>query len=89
MALLCCDLALYRLDQGDFPGRLEDLVPQYLSAVPGDGYPGKGFVYSVSNGGIVLYSIGSNEGDDGGKHDTDDVKLTIDLPASSVTNPGR
>ncbi|REK09444.1 MAG: hypothetical protein DWQ37_18580 [Planctomycetota bacterium] len=44
-ALLAMAAEAYRLDHGDWPQSLEELVPEYLSALPVDPYSGRAFVY--------------------------------------------
>ncbi|HEX7010442.1 MAG TPA: hypothetical protein VF184_10695 [Phycisphaeraceae bacterium] len=65
--LLCTRTALaverYRLDQGELPQNLADLVPQYLDAVPSDPFDGKPLRYLRLDAG---YSVGHDGVDDGG-----------------------
>jgi hypothetical protein len=51
-------LRMYHLDHGQFPERLEDLVPDYLPAVPEDPFSGHPLVYRRQADGYVLYSVG-------------------------------
>jgi hypothetical protein len=48
--LLTTALLLYRADKGRLPEKLEDLVPDYLTALPLDPFSGKAFQYRVSAG---------------------------------------
>jgi hypothetical protein len=57
----------YRLSNGGLPYRLEDLVPQFLAEVPTDPMDGKPIRFSVLPTGYVVYSIGSDRVDNGGK----------------------
>ena len=57
----------YRLAKGDLPERLEQLVPQYLEKVPIDPYDDKPLRYKRTEPGYVLYSIGEDRKDNGGK----------------------
>jgi hypothetical protein len=50
----------YRVDRGKWPGSLEDLVPEYLKAVPLDARSGKAFIYRVEGDLIVLYGLGED-----------------------------
>jgi len=58
--------------RGEYPVRLESLVPGWLAVLPLDPWSGEPFVYrrlieAVADGrGFVLYSIGANKVDDGG-----------------------
>jgi len=68
----------HRLDHGAHPEALDDLVPQYLDAVPIDPLTGESFRYvrevegeAAPTTGYTLYSIGSDMHDDGGAIDPD------------------
>jgi len=66
-ALVILALELYRRHHGGWPETLEDLTPQLLPAVPMDRYDGQPLRYRVVEGRPLLYSIGSDGDDDGGK----------------------
>jgi hypothetical protein len=58
----------YKLDHGTFPESLDELLGQYLPAMPEDLMnPTEPIKYLRSEGGYVLYSVGSDGDDDGGK----------------------
>ena len=59
----------YRLaHQNALPDTLDQLVPQFLAAVPADPFDGNPLRYKKeSPAGYVIYSIGKNKIDDGGK----------------------
>lgn len=57
----------YRLANGNLPNTLEDLVPSYIDAVPEDPYDGRTIRYDELETGFVVYSIGEDKKDDGGK----------------------
>ena len=57
----------YRLTAGKLPDKLVDLVPDYLDAVPMDPFDGKELRYKKLETGFVVYSIGEDLSDDGGK----------------------
>ena len=57
----------YRLAEGKLPGALADLVPTYLDAVPKDPFDGNDLRYKKLETGFVVYSIGEDGSDDGGK----------------------
>jgi len=57
----------YRNDHGTWPESLDALVPGYIDKVPLDPMTGKPLVYRIEETGIVVYSIGENGVDDGGK----------------------
>ena len=61
-------LRAYRLEQGVYPPNLNALVPAYLSAVPADPFGGgEAMRYKLSGAKYVLWSIGPDGADDGGK----------------------
>jgi hypothetical protein len=80
-------LAAYRADHGAYPVKLADLTPKYLSAVPKDIFNAAELHYRQEGKGHLLYSVGRNGNDDGGKtlddrkgnEDWDD--LTVRMPA--------
>ena len=58
----------YRLAAGAPPDKLADLVPAYLETVPKDPFDGNELRYrELDAGGFVVYSIGEDLSDDGGK----------------------
>jgi hypothetical protein len=62
-------LLRYRLARGGFPAALNDLAPEYMAAVPDDPCGGRPLKYRLTEGGraFLLYSIGPDLRDDGGK----------------------
>ena len=69
LRLLAVELALrsYRCDQGSAPGNLTQLVPKYLLHMPTDPFGDKPLIYRSSGTNWVLYSLGPDKMDDGGK----------------------
>ncbi len=70
LSFLSLSLALhaYKKDHGDYPGALEALVPAYLSKLPDDPFALKGgFQYKQKVDKYLLYSVGPDGKDDGGK----------------------
>jgi hypothetical protein len=64
---LACALERHRRAHGQFPDRLEALVPQLLPAIPHDVLTGEPPKYRrTPEGGFVLYSIGWDHDDDHG-----------------------
>jgi len=59
-------LELYHRSKGHWPAKLEDLVPQYLPAIPIDRITGGPINYRVLDDGPIAYSVGVNRDDDGG-----------------------
>ncbi|MCS7303649.1 MAG: hypothetical protein NZ602_00895 [Thermoguttaceae bacterium] len=74
-------LAAYQAEQGRYPKQLEELVPRYLAAVPMDAFaPQKPLIYRRTEEGVILYSVGPNGKDDGGR--------SLDCPASEDQREG-
>lgn len=71
-------LERYRLANGDFPSALAPLVPQFIAAVPTDVMTGQPLQYRrISPEDFILWSIGWDAIDDGGKApDSDRNPLT-------------
>jgi hypothetical protein len=65
-ALTALGIERYRLAEGRLPGRLSDLVPAYLAAVPRDPFDGEDLRYDRLGAGYVVYSVGEDLSDDGG-----------------------
>jgi hypothetical protein len=59
--------ARYRGAHGCWPGALADLVPEYLSQIPHDSFAEGPFRYRRLANGVVIYSIGRDGRDNGGK----------------------
>jgi hypothetical protein len=59
----------YRLAEGKLPDALARLVPTYLDAVPKDPFDGNDLRYKELETGFVVYSIGEDGSDDGGKEE--------------------
>ena len=60
-------LKRYQLGHGNYPLDLNELVPEFLAAVPRDPVDGKPLRYRLNaDGTFLLYSIGPNGKDDGG-----------------------
>jgi hypothetical protein len=79
-------LAAYRGEHGRYPDRLDVLAPEYLAEVPGDLFSGKALIYRPSENGYLLYSVGVNGRDDGGRASADtppgdDPHVRMPLPA--------
>jgi hypothetical protein len=72
-------LAAYRVDNGRYPEKLAALAPKYLKEAPGDLFSGKSLKYLRDKRGYLLYSVGENEKDDGGKTYGDVPDVSDDL----------
>ena len=57
----------YRLATGKLPDKLADLVPAYLENIPKDPFDGNKLRYKKLDPGFIVYSIGEDLSDDGGK----------------------
>ncbi len=82
-ALLLVALALhaYRLEHGHYPASLAELAPAYLKKVPDDSFAlNSAFRYRLEGEKYVLYSVGPDGKDDGGKPINDPKN-------ASTTNP--
>lgn len=68
MARIGIALERFRLAQGEFPDLLDPLTPQFMQQVPHDVINGQPLHYrQTSDGQFILYSVGWNEVDDGGR----------------------
>jgi hypothetical protein len=67
--LLMTELSLrcYQAETGRAPTLLEQLVPRYLQSVPLDPFSGQPLVYHSLGTNWLLYSLGTDRVDDGGK----------------------
>ena len=77
-------LAAFRRDHARYPAMLNDLSPNYLKDVPADLFTGKPLIYRPEPNGYLLYSVGLNGKDDGGRvenRDTRDDDIAIVVPA--------
>ncbi len=84
---LCLGFALarYHCDHGRYPKDLEELAPKYVAQIPQDLFSGKPLIYRPSEKGFLLYSVGMNGKDDGGRGygenpPGDDLVVRIPLP---------
>jgi hypothetical protein len=72
-ALRCAIVAIaaerYRLAHGTWPTSLDALVPSSLPALPKDPYDGKPLRWRRLADGVVIYAVGPDGQDDGGKLD--------------------
>ena len=67
-AAVACALERYRLAKGELPEKLDALVPAFIAKVPHDVIDGQPLRYRrTAPDQFVLYSIGWDETDDGGK----------------------
>ncbi len=61
-------LAVYRAENGSYPAKLADLAPKYVKQVPKDIFNNDTDLhYTRTGNGYLLYSVGANGKDEGGK----------------------
>jgi hypothetical protein len=78
-------LAAFRADNNRYPEKLADLAPKYLAVVPDDLFSGKPLIYKPTEKGYLVYSVGPNGKDDGGRWYNDeppgdDIGVSMPLP---------
>jgi hypothetical protein len=65
---VACAAERYRIANGQYPEKLEALVPRFIERIPTDVINGKPLGYRrTDDGQFVLYSVGWNQKDDGGQ----------------------
>lgn len=79
-------LAAHKVETGRYPEKLEALTPKYLPKIPQDVFSGKELIYRTGEKGYLLYSVGANGMDDGGRWfeddpPGDDVRVRMPLPS--------
>ncbi len=80
-------LAWYHADHGRYPKELSDLAPKYLAEIPQDIFSGKPLIYRLTDKGYLLYSVGPNGQDDGGRGPEDDPRgddIAVRIPLPEV-----
>ena len=72
LRLMMTELAirLYQRDYGNLPGNLDELSPQYLFTPPVDPYSRGSLIYRRLGENYLLYSVGPDGQDDGGRFGT-------------------
>ena len=60
-------LAEYRAETGSFPDSLDTLVPEQFDELPIDPYSGETYRYKLTDSGFLLWSVGPDGLDDGGR----------------------
>jgi hypothetical protein len=75
--LLMTELALrlYKHQKATHPNELADLVPAFLTSVPIDPYSGDPLIFRRTDENYLLYSVGRDGDDDGGKFGTSATTL--------------
>ncbi len=72
-------LQLYHRRHGVWPATLDELTPQWLPQVPVDRFDGQPLRYRLVDGQPLLYSVGADRDDDGGRL-PELPKLGLDAP---------
>jgi hypothetical protein len=72
----------YRAHNGQYPAKLDDLVPEFVAAVPLDPFDGKPMKLKRTDHGLIVYSVGPDLIDDNGapldkQNKTGDVSFTL------------
>jgi hypothetical protein len=68
LARVACALERYRLANGQYPEALDALTPQFIEQLPHDIINGQPLHYRRTDSGqFILYSVGWNGTDDGGR----------------------
>jgi hypothetical protein len=88
-------LAAYRADHAACPAKLADLVPKYAAEVPKDIFNAADLHYKREGSGCLVYSVGSNGKDDGGKghadrkdgEDWDDLAVRVPAGGKRISRP--
>ncbi len=77
-------LKCYKIDNGDLPDSLDELVPQYIDKIPIDDFDGKPLRYSKQK--KIIYSVGSDLEDSGGPEpeEWEKLKKENDRPGRSL-----
>jgi hypothetical protein len=87
--LLAFALARYQREHGHYPRNLAALAPKYVAEVPLDLFSGKALIYRTTEKGYLLYSVGVNGKDDGGREEGDDSQgddITVRMPVPERVN---
>ncbi len=58
---------IFKSLNGDFPDKLSELSPGILNEIPVDPFTGNPYVYRKEVSGFIVYSVGSNQKDEGGR----------------------
>jgi len=58
---------IFKNANGDYPDKLIELSPGIMKEIPVDPFTGKSYVYRKEDDGFIVYSVGSNQKDEGGR----------------------
>jgi hypothetical protein len=87
-AVLALAICRYQIKNLRLPEKLNELVPNFCYAVPTDPFDGKPMRYKRTEKGAVIYSIGIDMVDDGGKaldDKTQEGDITFELEQKPLT----
>ena len=91
LLMLHLGVRTFQLENRRVPNALTELVPAHLPALPFDPYGNGSFVYRRNAEGFLLYSVGPDGLDDGGKRSAHDDNFTAtqkgDLFLESIFTP--
>jgi len=73
-AVVALAIERFRIARSQWPESLDSLVPEFIVKIPMDPFDAKPLRYRRLNDGVVIYSIGPDEEDNGGKLDRGDLK---------------
>jgi hypothetical protein len=83
LAVVALALEQFRIQTGKLPDTLNDLKPSFLAEIPEDPFTGDDLLYRQLPKGYIVYSVGRDLVDDGGKDETDSkkerMKTTYDI----------
>lgn len=86
--LRCATAALaierFRLAHGKLPEKIDEIVPRFLPAVPLDPFDGRPLRYHRLAKGYVVYSVGGDCHDDGGREPPRNLKFSFQ-PGYDIT----
>jgi len=68
LSQLALAISAYHAEHHSYPAALGDLAPKYISEIPKDPFSSSDFKYKLQDNGFLLYSIGLNARDNGGKN---------------------
>jgi hypothetical protein len=73
-AQIALQIESFRFQHGQLPKTLGDLVPQFIPALPTDPFDGQPMRYHTLTNGYVIYSVGRDLHDNGGRERPPDAK---------------
>jgi len=86
MTATAAALALYRVENGEYPEQLEALVPEFLDEVAEDVLADKPLSYRRLDDGYLLYSVGRDGRDSGGSNAESSIHKGKRIPDDSEDN---